>query len=200
MGKKRLLGFLSGLLLVALCGFAVSASRIRTLRPKGVINFLQNAIPDFGGFPNFNTTGIVDQLFERTKPTPATLRSGEDLVMMQKLGDELRASGAFVFESGGKIQQKHFPINPYLVYINQREARIFVFANSSLADEAAQGISPDGRTVNGIEVQYKDTPTYFKRDNIILLLMGIHEPSLKVLGEVLGEPITNPGDWQVPES
>lgn len=65
---------------------------------------------------------------------------------------------------------------------------VFEFRSSRSADADAALVSPDGTTIGTSHVDWIDSPSFYKRDQLIVLYVGRTTRVLAVLEEVLGAP------------
>ena len=112
---------------------------------------------------------------------------------LRALASDLRSRGATV-QIGEAASEPFFSAAGRLLLVNGQEVRVFGFETSKAATAAAAAVSPDGYSVGASEggtttvsqIEWVDTPHFYRRASLIVLYLGKDSATLKLLDALMG--------------
>ena len=113
------------------------------------------------------------------------LSHGGPVLDYVSLLDSLRAGGASV-EPAGEIEQPFFSVTGRVIKVNGGDVDVFEYDDSDDADAEAKKVSPDGRWVGKIHVNWVATPHFYKRGKLLVIYVGDTSNVLEVLETAVG--------------
>ena len=114
-------------------------------------------------------------------PGPATMAFADALAA--------RVPGVQVGETMGHEVFPFFDVPEVRITAAGESVFVFEFASSSLAETSAARISPDGRTVGMVQVEWISTPHFYRSGTLIVLYVGQTPELLRALEEILGPQV-----------
>jgi hypothetical protein len=106
---------------------------------------------------------------------------------------DLRSRGATV-QIGEAASEPFFSAAGRLLLVNGLEVRVFGFETSKAATAAAAAVSSDGYSIGANEggtttvsqIEWVDTPHFYRRGSLIVLYLGKDSATLKLLDALIG--------------
>jgi hypothetical protein len=81
-----------------------------------------------------------------------------------------------------------FSVAAQRILVNGADVQVFEYANAPRADADASKISPTGSPIGQSQISWMDTPSFYKRDRLIVLYVGHSVDVMKLLESVVGQP------------
>ena len=116
-----------------------------------------------------------------------------DLTSTDALVQALVQHGAAVSRAGPMPSSAYpfFSVKAQRIVVKDADVQVFEYSAPARADSDAARIAPNGTPIGQSHVSWMDTPTFYKRDRLIVLYVGHSAEITKLLESVLGPPIAH---------
>jgi hypothetical protein len=81
-----------------------------------------------------------------------------------------------------------FSTSAQRIVVNGADVQVFEYPNAARADSDAARVSPNGTPIGQAQISWMDTPSFYKRDRVIVLYVGHAVDISQRLESILGPP------------
>jgi hypothetical protein len=74
------------------------------------------------------------------------------------------------------------------IVVNGADVRVFEYPTAARAESDAARVSPNGTPIGQSQISWMDTPSFYRRDRVIVLYVGHAVDISKLLESILGPP------------
>jgi hypothetical protein len=106
-----------------------------------------------------------------------------ELTSTDRVIQALKDQGATVMGAGALPLAAYpfFSAAAQRILVNGPDVQVFEYANTTRADADAPNISPTGSRIGQSQISWMDTPSFYKRDRLIVLYVGHSADVMKSL-------------------
>ena len=113
------------------------------------------------------------------------------------LAAALEAAGGKVKRLGA-AEQPFFNVKGERLSVNGAEIQAFSFPDKKSREAISGLISADGATIGTYSINWVSPPTFWAKDNLIVLYLGTDQEVIGLLSRILGSPLTVPPTGESP--
>ena len=136
-----------------------------------------------------NVQNATESIKDVTKDLFETLKDKSMAYSKEDFVNALKTKGITVEEVENKTE--YFTANKYAYKINNETVYVYEYEanDTDKLKEELNSISEGGNKIKGSTIEWKTKPHIYKKGRIISIYDGKNEDTLKLLSEILGDPI-----------